>query len=228
MKTFLVVVNYNSDTQLINSSTFTYVNYKALLTLNDKDLENLLIGIDGLILSGGPQHIPEMEAYPELSKEITLIRLAVQKGALILGICLGFQLLNHYFHNKVHKLESRIVGCNKMDKRSVNTNGDETLASIDFDLLCSGFSFHYDGVKENHNDDILVVAIGVDNIVYFIKHRHLPIFGIQSHPEARHLETQKCLKKYNVDEYINLPNEDHFRMIRQNFFSAILGVDDIF
>jgi gamma-glutamyl-gamma-aminobutyrate hydrolase PuuD len=67
--------------------------------------EALLDGLDGLLLSGGPDLDPEYygeEPMPELGTtipewdalEMALLRLALKRGIPIFGICRGMQILN--------------------------------------------------------------------------------------------------------------------------------------
>ncbi len=228
MKKYLVIINYDTEEPCLNKENIKYISYKTLLEIPNNNLEYLLDNIDGLIISGGPQHIPYFDNHPELLKEIYLIYYAIKKKIIILGICLGFQLLNHYFGNIVTTLTKCVIGCNKINLETINTHGDEVLGNIDFNLLASGFSFHYDGVKANISKELLVIAKDNNNNLYFVKHKYLPIYGVQLHPEACYYETKKCLKKYKVNQDINLPDDSHLEKIRRNFFIAILGIENIF
>ena len=228
MKKYLVIINYDTEEPILNKENIKYITYKKLLEISNNNLKYLLNDIDGLIISGGPQHIPYFDNHPELLKEINLISYAIKKNIIVLGICLGFQLINHYFGNVIATLNKCVIGCNKMNLETVNTYGEETLGQIDFNLLSSGFSFHYDGVKMNLSRELLVIAKDYDNNVYFVKHKNLPIYGVQLHPEACYHETKKCLKKYKVYQDIYLPDDEHLEKIRRNFFLAILGIENIF
>jgi GMP synthase-like glutamine amidotransferase len=48
---------------------------------------------DALVLMGGPMNIYQHEQYPWLAEEKALIRVALDAGRRVLGICLGAQLL---------------------------------------------------------------------------------------------------------------------------------------
>lgn len=222
--TILVIENYDGSVHDTGKKEqFRYVNYKTLLSISNNELADLLMGTECLILSGGPQHIPHIKNHPELLKEMILIDVAIQKRITIIGICLGFQLLNYYFGNTVITLDECIVGCNKMNPASVNTHEDPLLERIDFKLLSTGFSFHYDGVKVNQNPDLLVIARDFNDNIYFIKHAMYPIYGIQSHPEVSYDETLNCLKKYGVSTNVDIPEDRHLKLIRETFFGALLN-----
>lgn len=57
--------------------------------------------LDWLIIMGGPMNIYEEEQYPWLSAEKELIRQAIEAGKVVLGICLGSQLIADVIGGKV-------------------------------------------------------------------------------------------------------------------------------
>jgi GMP synthase-like glutamine amidotransferase len=58
---------------------------------------------DFLIIMGGPMSVDDSEKYPWLEDEKTFIRAAVDRGAVVLGICLGAQLLAAVLGGQVAK-----------------------------------------------------------------------------------------------------------------------------
>lgn len=225
---FLVVINYELSQLLENTKDIHYIHCNQLQIITDSELQTLVYDISGVILTGGPQHIPEIEKHPELQRELKLIAYAVEQKCILLGICLGFQLLNYFFGNRVITLPNCIIGFNKMNPMSVNTYGDPVLQKLDFTLLCSGFSFHYDGVVENMNPDLYVVATGPNKCIYFIKHRYLPIYGIQSHPELSSNRIEKCIQNYNITFHDDLPVDSLFTRLRTHFVKTLLGINDMY
>ncbi len=82
------------------------------------------------------------------------------------------------------------------------------LKKINFDLLSKSISVHYDGLLENTNNDIDVIAKSIYGHIYFIKHKKYPIYGIQSHPEASIETINNCIKgifKFNLVFFIVKP-----------------------
>lgn len=67
-------------------------------------------GFDWLIIMGGPMNIYEHEMYPWLAKEKEFIRLAVAGGKIVLGICLGAQLISDVLGGRVTKNSCREIG----------------------------------------------------------------------------------------------------------------------
>lgn len=69
---------------------------------------------DALIILGGPMNVDEVDKYPFLEWEISLIREAEKRNLPILGVCLGAQLIAKAFGARVYKGLSREVGWHKV------------------------------------------------------------------------------------------------------------------
>jgi anthranilate/para-aminobenzoate synthase component II len=221
----LLIVN-NSNT-ICNYSklewygTIQYINYKELPNTN---IELLLSNINAILITGGSQHIPNIENYPELQFELKLIDIAIKKSIKIIGICLGFQLINYYFGNKVIKLSKFCIGHHLLDINTIDTNN---IPNLDIKLLESAFSFHYDGIIDNTNPDIQILARSKpleeyqNGLIYFIKHCKYPIFAIQNHPDADLNNIKKCIQQCLI-EYNTFWTEEHYNKIFNNFFKLLL------
>ena len=66
--------------------------------------------IDWLIVMGGPMGIYEEDVYPWLSAEKKFIRDAIDSGKIVLGICLGAQLIADVLGARVYKNTDREIG----------------------------------------------------------------------------------------------------------------------
>jgi len=65
---------------------------------------------DWLIIMGGPMNIYEHDKYPWLVKEKEFIRQAIEEDKIVLGICLGDQLMADVLGGKVHRNDHREIG----------------------------------------------------------------------------------------------------------------------
>jgi GMP synthase (glutamine-hydrolysing) len=65
---------------------------------------------DMLIVMGGPMGVYDEDKYPWLRKEKLLIKNAAEKGKIILGICLGSQLLAEILGSRVYKNKYKEIG----------------------------------------------------------------------------------------------------------------------
>jgi GMP synthase-like glutamine amidotransferase len=216
----LIIVNHDGDELTETVEDPTYIKCMDLLPKTNTEMAVLLDGVSTMILTGGPQHVYKMADYPELKKEIQLIFLAAQRDITVIGICLGFQLINCAFGNPVVALPTPIIGCGFLDVSSVNTYADPMLECIDFHMLAQGFSFHYDGVLAAVSPDLQVVATGPGGIIYFVKHWRFPIYGIQSHPEATVEGIRSCLERYGAPVPPVLPSEEVLADVTTTFFGA--------
>jgi GMP synthase-like glutamine amidotransferase len=66
--------------------------------------------LDWLIVMGGPMNIYEHDRYPWLIREKEFIREAIAGGKIVLGICLGAQLMADVLGGIVRKNEHREIG----------------------------------------------------------------------------------------------------------------------
>lgn len=180
---------------------------------------------EGLVISGGPQFVTELDRFPELHLELALIHIAANASKLVLGICLGFQLINHAFGNRVVRLSEPRIGCGYFDSASVITGNDSRLQQIDFSLFDAVFSFHSDGVTDNTSPDLITVARSRCDppLIYAVRHRSLPIYGFQIHPEATPSGIQSCLERYGEELLRPLAAPDAIDAVRRTFFATFLG-----
>lgn len=65
---------------------------------------------DWLVIMGGPMNIYEEETYPWLIKEKEFIKTAISENKLILGLCLGAQLIADVIGGKVVKNQYSEIG----------------------------------------------------------------------------------------------------------------------
>ncbi|HNX40195.1 MAG TPA: type 1 glutamine amidotransferase [Methanothrix sp.] len=99
-----------------------------------------LESIDWLIIMGGPMNIYEHDRYPWLATEKRFIGRAIAAGKIVLGICLGAQLMADVLGAEVVKNENREIGWFTVDLTA------EAKASPLFSVLPQSFTaFHWHG-----------------------------------------------------------------------------------
>lgn len=219
---FLVVVNTNRVYP--DSATIRYVRAESLLGASDGALNALLDGAEGLLLTGGPQHIPRLADYPELRYELRLLAKAIERRMFVFGICLGFQLIQHYYGSRVCELSHPHIGQGYLALDSVIIGDDVFLQGFPFTQIQGAVSIHYDGVSETTAPELRTVARDSCGHVYMVAHRTLPVYGIQSHPEATVDGLTHCAARYGL--HIQIPEATQLCAIRAAFLKALFGTAD--
>jgi GMP synthase (glutamine-hydrolysing) len=126
----------------------------------------------GLILSGGPASVYEHNA-PRCDPEI------FQLGIPVLGICYGMQLACEILGGQVESAPAReygrahcqVIGCNDL--------------FAGFPTETQVWMSHGDQVTRV-SDDFVALAKTDTCPIAAVKHRQLPIYGLQFHPEVTH------------------------------------------
>lgn len=127
---------------------------------------------EGIIISPGPKR-------PE-DAEMSMRILETWQGIVpILGVCLGHQLIGHYYGAQVSHGASPVHG--KIS--SITHSG--TGVFQDLPKLFRVTRYHSLVVKEEQLPDSLrITARTGDGIIMGLEHTSLPVYGVQFHPEA--------------------------------------------
>lgn len=189
-----------------------FPNYKnALLNVGINPLPILAIsdisGIDGLILPGGGDILPNRSLEDEL--QFKLFYQFMTAGKPILGICKGMQLINLALGGTVFDdLETasrhKHIGYDQIHL----TQADKD--SFLYKLYGSKFyvnSAHHQGCNKLGTDLELIQTCPLDSVIEGFMHKKLPIIGLQWHPE------RMCCKHKRDDTVDGSKIFDYFRFI---------------
>ena len=66
--------------------------------------------VDGLVIMGGPMSVYQPKQYPWITKEMALLREALNRKIPILGVCLGAQMLAQALEAQVHAAPAKEIG----------------------------------------------------------------------------------------------------------------------
>jgi carbamoyl-phosphate synthase small subunit len=127
---------------------------------------------DGVFLSNGPGDPDAIEYAPEA------IRTIAEQEVPMFGICLGHQLLGLSF------------GAETMKMRFGHRGGNQPVRDLASGRILITSQNHGFAVKGSERDipgapDLEVTHINVnDQTIEGLRHRELPLFGVQYHPEA--------------------------------------------
>ena len=123
---------------------------------------------DGVFLSNGPGDPAAMATV------ITEIQKIAESKTPTFGICLGHQLLGHSFGGETYKLLFGHRGGNQPIK-------DLTSGRVEITAHNHGFAVNADSLPAT----VEITHINLnDNTVAGLKHKELPVFSVQYHPEA--------------------------------------------
>ncbi|MEP7148933.1 MAG: glutamine-hydrolyzing carbamoyl-phosphate synthase small subunit [Acidobacteriota bacterium] len=123
---------------------------------------------DGIFLSNGPGDPASMK------KVIAEIKKLVESETPIFGICLGHQLIGSAVGGETYKLKFGHRGGNQPIK-------DLTTGKIEIAAHNHGFAVDPDSLPA----DIEVTHVNLnDNTVAGLRHKTLPVFSVQYHPES--------------------------------------------
>lgn len=141
--------------------------------------ESLALKPDGILISPGPC-TPDVAGISE-----ELIR-AAAPSTPIFGVCLGMQAIGEVFGAKVVSAKRIMHG----KSSSVTHDGAGVFRGIPSPFSVIRYhSLALDGL----GDDLLVTATADDGEIMGIRHRTLPIEGVQFHPESVMTEHGKAL-----------------------------------
>lgn len=173
----LMIDNYDSFVYNL-VRYFEELGEEVLVYRNDKitikDIENM--NIEGIVISPGPKSPKEAGLSLEIIDKF--------KGKLpILGICLGHQCIGHYFNAEVIKGKEPVHG--KMFY--INHDNKDLFKDVKNPLRVTRYhSLIVD--KNDFPNELEITSETEDNVIMGIKHKSLPIYGVQFHPEAEMTE----------------------------------------
>lgn len=172
-KMLLLIDNYDSF-------TYNLYQYLSQLGANVKVVRNDAITTDaianlepaGLVLSPGP-------GRPETAG-ITMDAIRAFAGKLpILGICLGHQSIAQVYGGKIVRAKNLMHG--KVSQ--VNGDGEGLFANIANPF--AAMRYHSLAVEQNSlPEELVITATADDGEIMGLRHKELPIEGIQFHPES--------------------------------------------
>ncbi|EGD54580.1 aminodeoxychorismate/anthranilate synthase component II [Gordonia neofelifaecis] len=172
----LVIDNYDSF-------VYNLVQYlgqlgvEAVVWRNDDeqlaDLEKVVTDFDGILLSPGPG-TPDRAGATE-----PIIPIAAAAGTPILGVCLGHQAIGEAFGATVTRAPELLHGKTSL----VSHDGTGVLAGLPQPFVATRYH-SLTVAPETVPDEIEVIGRTDTGIVMAMRHRELPIHGVQFHPES--------------------------------------------
>lgn len=172
-KEIILVLDFGSQYAQLIARRVREQNVYAMIVRHDLPVARIRqMAPRGLILSGGPNSV-YAEGAPQCDPEIFAL------GIPILGICYGMQLACRALGGQIESVPSREYGralCRILESSDL-FDGVATETPV--------WMSHGDQVTSVSDDFIPLAATGTCPIAA-VAHHHLPVFGLQFHPEVTH------------------------------------------
>lgn len=173
MTRILVVDNYDSF-------VFNLVHYlqqlgaEVVVRRNDEEaIFDELQGFDGVLLSPGPGTPKDAGIC------LDLIARVPEHQTPVLGVCLGHQALGEAFGGAIVQAPELLHG------RTSQIEHDAAGVFKDVPQHFAATRYHSLAVKpESVSDELVVTARTADGTIMGLRHKQLPIEGVQFHPES--------------------------------------------
>ncbi|MCY7753055.1 aminodeoxychorismate synthase component I [Bacillus haynesii] len=168
----LLIDNYDSFTYNLYQLIGEVNGRPPIVVRNDADWSQVPIDeIDNIVISPGP-------GRPERVEDFGINATVILEAKLpVLGVCLGHQGIAHLFGGKVGHASEPMHGRSSVIHHS----------GIDiFDGLPPEFSVvrYHSLIVTDLGDDVEAIAWTKDGLIMGLRHRNLPIWGVQFHPES--------------------------------------------
>lgn len=165
-------------------SLFKRHGHKISRTLLHKDeILPLLDSFDWLIIMGGPMNVDEHGKYPWLIEEKTFIKKSIKAGKIVLGVCLGAQLIARALGAKVKKNKYKEIGWHKI---TLTPTGKKSTLFRGFPSSFTPIHWHDDTFDIPAGAKVLARSKACKNQAFEYKGR---VFAVQFHIEyaAKHI-----------------------------------------
>ena len=164
----IVAIDYGIKHNIINS--LINLNAEVIIVPATSNTEMIMsYRPDGIFLSNGPGDPKATGKYA-----IPIIKELIEMKIPMFGICLGHQLISLALGAKTKKMFQGHRGSNHPVKNLINETVEITSQNHGFEVDRNSFD---DNIIETH------VSL-FDGTNEGIKHKNLPVFSVQYHPEA--------------------------------------------
>ena len=169
----VIIDNYDSFTYNLVHYVEELLNEEIVVMRNDEIDYSAIDTSNGIILSPGP-------GLPTESGELMQIISKYHKTKTILGVCLGHQAIAEFFGAELLNLKRVLHG--------VSTNIELDSTDPVFANLPTNIEVgHYHSwVVDNKNvpEELKITSRDHNQIIMSLRHKTLPIWGVQFHPES--------------------------------------------
>jgi len=185
--------------------------------------------IDWLIIMGGPMSIYDVKDYPWIPEEKKFIKLAVESGKTVIGICLGSQLLADALGARVYKNDEKEIGWYDVELAS-DARAGKIFSGIDSRIKT--FHWHGDTFDLPEKSIQLAASECTINQGFIYESR---VYAFQFHLETSRELLERMLEKGGADltsgKYVQKEEEilrqtDLFDSNRKILFTILDRIND--
>ncbi|VAX11872.1 Glutamine amidotransferase, class I [hydrothermal vent metagenome] len=177
------------------SATHLYTN-QALPLLND---------IDWLIVMGGPMGVYDDDLHPWLRAEKKFIRDAIDSGMIVLGICLGAQLIADALGARVYKNPDKEIGWFNIHR---SEEADGSILAKEIPEQVEVFHWHGDTFDIPHGATLLAESTACKNQGFIMDERVLAFqFHLETTGESAMSLIDNCGDELDGSAYVQSKNE---------------------
>jgi anthranilate synthase/aminodeoxychorismate synthase-like glutamine amidotransferase len=169
----LIVDNYDSFTY----NLFHYVDMLAHepvhVVYNDKISAEQTDSYETIIFSPGP-------GLPKNAGNMPAILSRQIRRKKVLGVCLGHQAIGEFFGAKLNNKQRVHHGVASLMRQTA-----DSFLWKDIPATFDAGRYHSWALdRQNFPKELIITAEDEDGEIMAIKHQHLPVFGVQFHPES--------------------------------------------
>lgn len=187
-----------------NSARVSVTRFYESASLPDTD------DIDWLIVMGGPMSFNDEQMYPWLQAEKEFIVRAMKNEKIVLGVCLGAQLIASALGAKVYPNKFKEIGWFPIQRSSVI---EDTPYSNIFPSNLRAFHWHGETFDLPENAILVAQSEGCKNQAFSIGNR---VLGLQFHLESTP-DSLKSLIDHCRDELVSGPYiQSELEMLEMN------------
>lgn len=189
----LLIDNYDSFTYNLYQYIGEFYPYIEVVRNDEVTVKEVInSGANRIILSPGPGRPEEAGICVELIKELN--------GKIpLLGICLGHQAIGYAYGGKIVKADKILHGKTSM----VIHNGHGVFYGIKNPICATRYhSLVID--KSTLPQELEITAYTSDGTIMGVRHKNLPVYGLQFHPESILTENGKQILKNFLGGILNV------------------------
>jgi len=176
---------------------------------------------DVLIVMGGPMGVEDVEQYPWLIQERYFIQESIKNDKIILGICLGAQLIAHACDARVIKNKHREIGWFNITLK--NANLPAVLKNV-FPEKIEVFHWHGDTFEIPKNAIHFASSEACNNQAFILNGRVIGLqFHIETTKDSAALLLQNCGNELDGTSFVQEEDEILTDTARFNKINRVLS-----